>query len=250
MTLNWFNPLLWFPMLFVGVAQAQSPQPNGSAMAVKASNSYLVEKMNRIVIPRLKLSGASLEEAVEFLRTQSREFDKEESNSALRGINFLLREEPGPPAQISLDLKEIPLIEALRYVTELTGRKFRIEPYAVLIEKAPVNISTAAGQAPSNEPAPQGKAVELAQKIILPEVKLRSATLEKALEFIVVEMTRVCERTGTPAVKIILGSEGSPGTTITLDLKDVPVTEALRYIAQLANYTLSSDDLGFTLTPR
>jgi hypothetical protein len=37
---------------------------------------------------------------------------------------------------------------------------------------------------------------------------------------------------------------------ITLDLKNVPVFEALRYIAELSGHTLSADDHSIILTPR
>jgi general secretion pathway protein D len=36
-------------------------------------------------------------------------------------------------ARITISLNNIPLIEALKYITELAGLKFKVEPYAVYI---------------------------------------------------------------------------------------------------------------------
>ena len=51
-------------------------------------------------------------------------------------------------------------------------------------------------------------------------------------------------------LNLILKPGGNPKTQITLDLKDVSLWEALRYIAELSNHTLSADDHTIILTPR
>lgn len=96
--------------------------------------AYYTEKMARIVFPVVQFSGASIEEAVEFLRIKSREYDTIEKDSTKRGVNLIIR--PGTlssSATISLDLKDVPMSEALRYVTELGGMKYKVEPFAVVV---------------------------------------------------------------------------------------------------------------------
>jgi general secretion pathway protein D len=107
----------------------------------KAPTVYLSQKMQKIVFPQVQFTGASIEEAVEFLRVKSRDLDTFETDPARKGVNIILKPgENAPTASISLDLKDVPMQEALRYVTELAGMKYKVEPFAVLI--VPVTETT------------------------------------------------------------------------------------------------------------
>lgn len=95
---------------------------------------YINRKMQELVFPQIQFSGASIEEAVEFLRVKSKDIDVNEPDPAKKGINIILKAGDAPiTASISLDLRDVPMVEALRYVTELAGMKYKVEPYAVLI---------------------------------------------------------------------------------------------------------------------
>ncbi|MES2737360.1 MAG: M56 family metallopeptidase [Verrucomicrobiota bacterium] len=214
-----------------------------------AANRYLQEKLKRIVLPRIQFSSATLEEAVEFLRVKSREFDTTEPDESRKGIPFLIRKGSATPNLISLDLKKVPLIEALRYTTELAGVKARVEAYAVVIDPA-------SGAAPETSATPspakiqKGRAGELGRKIILPQVQFKEATLEEAAEFIRINVQTACVRMEESPVNIIIKPGAPAGLKISLMLKDVPLIEALRYIAELSNHTLQWDDHSFILEPR
>lgn len=102
---------------------------------------YLTRKMQKIVFPQVQFAGASIEEAIEFLRVKSRDLDVEETDPAKKGVNIILKAGDTPITNsISLDLSDVPMVEALRYVTELSGMKYKVEPYAVLI--VPVSDAT------------------------------------------------------------------------------------------------------------
>ena len=110
-------------------------------------------KLNRIIIPRIDLRDTTVREAVEFLKQRSRELDNSTDDpQGKRGVNIVLKLNPSqpdltvPPAEgptaplggtadtrVTLSLTNVPLIEALRYLTELAGLKYKIEPYAVSI---------------------------------------------------------------------------------------------------------------------
>lgn len=120
-------------------------------------------RLNRIIIPKIDLRETTVREAVEFLKQQSRALDTSTDVPAdKRGVNIFLKlndvaaapvapapegaapAAPGAEAaparvsgnadtQITLTLSNVPLIEALRYLTELAGLKYKIEPYAVSI---------------------------------------------------------------------------------------------------------------------
>ena len=113
------------------VTGTRIPEPHG----------YLTKKMQSIIFPRVNFSGVSIEEALEFLRTKSRDLDTTETDPSKKGINIILRAgEAVPTAQISLDLKDVPLSEAIRYVTDLTGMNYKVEPYAIVV--VPVSETT------------------------------------------------------------------------------------------------------------
>lgn len=96
--------------------------------------AYLTQKMQTIVFPQVSFTGATLEEAIEFLRVKSRDLDLTERNPEKKGVNIILKAGEAPPsAQITLDLKDVPMAEALRYITELAGMKYKVEAYAVLV---------------------------------------------------------------------------------------------------------------------
>lgn len=128
----------------------------------------ITAKLNRIIIPKIDLRDATVREAVEFLKQRSRELDTTTTDPAQkRGVNIVLKLESAPPptasvepgaapapaeaapaptggnadTMVNLSLTNVPLIEALRYLTELAGLKYKIEPYAVSIVPLTENIT-------------------------------------------------------------------------------------------------------------
>jgi general secretion pathway protein D len=95
---------------------------------------YYTEKMQQIIFPQVQFAGASVEEAVEFLRIKSRDYDTIERDPTKRGVNLIIKPGAAPStAQITLDLKDVPMSEALKYITDLGGMRFKVEPYAVVV---------------------------------------------------------------------------------------------------------------------
>ena len=118
-------------------------------------------KLNRIIIPKIELRDTTIREAVDFLKKRSQELDTSTEDPKLKkGVNIVLKLPSGPAApetpapdaaaapasgsaptasvvtpdtKITLSLSNVPLIEALRYLTELSGLKYKVEPYAVSI---------------------------------------------------------------------------------------------------------------------
>ncbi len=123
------------------------------------STEAITAKLNRIIIPRIDLQDTTVREAVDYLKQQSRLLDTSTDNAKdKRGVNIVIKVNPmalattpadpsavpvetGAPtaapasedSRITLSLSNVPLIEAIRYLTELAGLKYKIEPYAVSI---------------------------------------------------------------------------------------------------------------------
>ncbi len=126
-----------------------------------AGVDFVNEKLKRIIVPDVNFEDMPLAEALEHLRQASVERDDLEPDPARKGVNFVMRvspsgagasglamgsdlgfddpasepKEPHDPAKtrISLKLSNVPLVEAVRYVTELARLKFKVEPHAVVI---------------------------------------------------------------------------------------------------------------------
>jgi|GEM_PF-699146 len=214
-----------------------------------APTDFIKSRLNEIIIPSVQFQGASVEEAIEYLRIKTRELSP---GPKAPGVSIIYRQSnPPSKAAISMDLKDVPLGEALRYVVELASLKMIIQPYAVLIGPADDPVFAKSATAPSVL-NPSGKLDELvipapASKIIIPSVEFRDATLTECIDFI-----RTKARDFDPdkkGVNILVKPGGDASARITLSLKDVPLSEALRYCAELANHKLTSDAQSFFITP-
>ena len=161
---SWANPVRKFNQL--GPLTPSEP-------GVDSSNTAKINaKLNRIVIPKLEFKDATIREAVDFLKKKSADLDTQEPEPSRRGVNIVLKLDnaggagftPPPEAapapagipgltepaaaapaaapqfagnpgetRITVSLSNIPLIEALKYVTGLANLKYKVEPYAVSI---------------------------------------------------------------------------------------------------------------------
>lgn len=217
--------------------------------AVPLAKNPTLEKMKSLILPRVQFSGATLEEAVEFLRAKSQ---IQTTNDTHLGINFVVKKGAGARAFLTLDLKDVPMLEVVKYVTELSETMYRTEANTIVIEPltnpSPPAKSTSAIVKSSETPPSHGKAAERARNIILPQVNFAGASVEEALEYFRSALMNREDARSHPT-NIILKPGGSTNAQISLELKDVPLLVALRYVAELGNCTLSSDDHSLILQP-
>jgi len=110
-----------------------------------AGNEVTIEaKLDRIVIPVIDMEDASLEEAVDFLRAQSRTLDTAELDPMRRGIEIVLQlgQSDTPEGQavrstrVNLKLRNVPLRQVLGYITKMTGTVWETQEFAVVIRPA------------------------------------------------------------------------------------------------------------------
>ena len=95
------------------------------------------QKLGMIRLPRVQLDGATLEEAVDYLRNQAREHDTTALTAAERGVNISV--DPGPADSVSakeaaakkitLNLQNVPLRDALGYVARAAGLILRTNAF-------------------------------------------------------------------------------------------------------------------------
>ena len=129
---------------------------DSSALAEELRGTELMlARLNGIVIPRVDFRDATVRQAVGFLQQRSRDLDTTEDDPERRGVNIVLKlpaaSAPAAPtslaiegesiapagfsadSRITLNLSNVPLYEALRYVATLAGLKVKVEPFAVSI---------------------------------------------------------------------------------------------------------------------
>jgi beta-lactamase regulating signal transducer with metallopeptidase domain len=112
------------------VAQKESPEP--AEKPGIGEGSTLNAKLESIVLPKLDLRDASLEETIGFLRVRLRELDPDK-----QGVNFVITSaamEAAREKKITLQLSNVPFSEVLRYVAELSGLQVRTDQHAVVLE--------------------------------------------------------------------------------------------------------------------
>lgn len=118
--------------------------------------TYILQKLKNIVIPVIDFEDTSVEEAIDYLRLRSIELDTFELNPERKGINFVIRKprdgggdagglgdgglgaatEPGSLRIRELRLRNVPLAEALNYITEQTRLRWSVDEFAVTIKPA------------------------------------------------------------------------------------------------------------------
>jgi len=107
-------------------------QPQLSARGTQAVS----DKLDSIKIPRLNFTDATIREALDFIKKRSRELDDSEEDPDKKGINIVLKLSPDDVASnspITLSLDDVPLRQALQYVSEAANLKIKIDPYAVVV---------------------------------------------------------------------------------------------------------------------
>jgi len=111
------------------------PETNmGTSMTVAA-------KLDRIIIPKVQLEQATLEESINFLRGRAVECDTTELDPSRKGVNFNLNLGPEETLatkrilseKVDLKLSGVPLSKALKYLTELTHTSYTTDDFSVII---------------------------------------------------------------------------------------------------------------------
>jgi general secretion pathway protein D len=103
-------------------------------MLVTRGTQSINRKLDDIIIPRINFTDATVREAIEYLRQRSAALDTDPVDAGDRGVNIVLKLDAAASSQtVTIDLANLPLREALTYITNLANLKFKVEPYAVLI---------------------------------------------------------------------------------------------------------------------
>ena len=111
---------------------AQEEQP-----AITKSNNFDIDqKLKGVVLPSLDFTDVTIEQATNFLYTESKRLDE----PTHKGIPFIIQPNASDSAKtITLSLNNVPVGEALRYICQLANVKYKVQDYAISI--VPFNAS-------------------------------------------------------------------------------------------------------------
>jgi general secretion pathway protein D len=148
----------WTPAIHKESATVEKRTASDPITTSSAQTAETMRKMNEIIIPEINFRDAVIADVVNFLSQESRRLDPQKN-----GVNILLgagaaapatpapatpvpapdaaaAPAPAPvpapdagPRRITLALHNVPLLDALKYVTSLAGLKYRVEANAVLV---------------------------------------------------------------------------------------------------------------------
>jgi len=212
-----------------------NPKP---AAATAPSGAAL--KASKIVVPRVDFQDASLADVLDFLLQKGRELDPQK-----KGVNIVLKPSPDakPPA-ITLHLRDVPLSNVLRYVAQLTGNELVWTAEAAVIGKPGTPASK-----PRHDDGPSTEPARKAAKIVIPSIEFAEAPLSVAIEFLVKKSLELDpEKKGVNVILQMSGDAKPPA--ITLNLRNVPLLQALKYVAQLTGLELVADERALRLQPK
>ena len=190
-------------------------------------------KAHGLILPKLVLPDATIVEAVDAILSLSRKIDP-----TGEGINIVLRTHE-PMSKITLNLRDVPVDEALKYCAALSNLTLSYQSTAAILhppDQNPVN-------APVNSPV-----FTRAKKIVLPNLIFPNASVKDIIDFIVVKSRELdSEHQG---VNVVYVPGPVPSPLIQLKLKNISAADALSYIATVANLDIATDKASVILSPK
>jgi len=242
---------------------------DGAAALKPVLQRGAAEAAKQIVIPLMEFREVTLSDALDFLRQQAvkhaegkggvRTVQMAENETLAHTTNYLRRvreqyEEHAvnivllPDAKrdvkVTLNLRDVPLSDALRYLVQLTGNELAWTAEAAVIGK-PGSLAEKA----RHSDAPSAGAAQKAAKIVVPKMEFMEAPLSSVVEFLMAKSRELDPEKKGVNIMLQMPPDAKP-PAITLNLRNVPLLDALRYVAQLAGLELATDEHAIQLQPK
>ncbi|HEY1049569.1 MAG TPA: hypothetical protein VGE39_07430 [Prosthecobacter sp.] len=191
------------------------------------------------ILPRVSWQNCTVEEAVEFLRVSHGCDPDPNMPTTPRNFVLHLRNNDQRP-MVTLDLHDIPILEVLRYIAEMSGLKLSLRSSALVFSDHDLGPPPKAAA----KPCP----VQIrARRLLLPTVTFQGTTLTEAVEFLNVK-TRMLDP-GRQGISVVAHPGSSDDPSITFDLKEIHAADVLDHIALQSGRRLSVEGNTFVLTP-
>ncbi len=187
------------------------------------------ERLEKVVIPKVELNQVTASDAMTALEKLARAAEPH----AKAPLTFRAAPEVGGSERISVSLTRVPLEVALRAICDLSGLSHRLENGTMVLEKAPARKDAPAPPAPA-----QLKGISAKLALRIPAVDMTDATLEEAVEFLRAKSRDLDRAETAPSARgvnfILRMPPNAQSIRITFSAKNVPLSEAIRAIADAA----------------
>ncbi|MFD2160437.1 Amuc_1098 family type IV pilus outer membrane protein [Rubritalea tangerina] len=127
--------------------------PTGNENIEVTGALYIRRKLQNITLPVVDFSDVTVDQAIDILRQRARELDTLELDPQKKGVNFVVRTptvvgaaadddgasefgggaKPGSKTISSLQLRNVPLEVAVQQICDVTGLRYKVEDYAVVL---------------------------------------------------------------------------------------------------------------------
>ncbi len=97
----------------------------------KTGGAAVEKQLATVILPQVQFREATFTEALDFLKKKVTDV-----SGGKQTANFVVQPGVDQTAKITLSLTNIPLTEALRYLTELVSAKIEYQKYAIVIKPA------------------------------------------------------------------------------------------------------------------
>jgi hypothetical protein len=204
-------------------AIAAKPRSNDAARVTAkiAAPAEQKQQLEMLMIPEIAFDKAPLQEALDALGRKA-----EAASRGQVAPRFVLLPGADAATPVSLRLANVPLAEALRYLGDLTRTDFVTDRYAV---SARPRAATQARFTPKT-PADR-RQVEMLQSLMILSVEFKDASLGSAVEYLRRKAVVASGDKIQPYFVVQPGIDVS--VPVTLNLTNIPFTEALRYCGDL-----------------
>jgi hypothetical protein len=96
-------------------------------------SASLRQKIDSLIVPEINVREASVSDVVNFLKEQAQALSADKAS-----VNVIWEApEETKTAKVTLSLREVPLADALKYVTESVGLRYRVDAHAIVIYLPP-----------------------------------------------------------------------------------------------------------------
>lgn len=200
----------------------RSPGPK-SPDALNLTQPLQLGPVGALIIQQTPYNKATVAEAVEYLRHKSRELDPKKE-----GLEILLDETITDDLfNITLDLHRLPVSEILRHMALMA----RLD---VIPVGSGLKLTASPDVRPPYPTSPATARLARVLRTILPSMVFQKANLGEAIEFIRLKGRDLDPQKEMPHILIDPALDVTTGR-INLDVKNVPLTEAIRYVAELSD---------------
>jgi hypothetical protein len=128
----------------IAVAEARAPKGN-----------EMERQLSSVIMPKVEFQEATLASALEYLRQQVTKVSGGKSS-----VNFVVQLPPEQVnAPVTINLRNVPVTEVIRYLGDLANLKFEYEKYAIKVTPKGGAAMTRAAAAPEQPAAPATSAI-------------------------------------------------------------------------------------------